>query len=104
WAIRPRHRRWPTAPGCAWWTTATSLTGRLHHDRTSHACPRLPERGPIDRRASARDVERHRPDRTCMGADPGVDRTGRLVAQSADLFAGGGYHRFAPARARDPDA
>ena len=29
-------------------------TGRPHHDRASHACPRLPERGPIDRRAPAR--------------------------------------------------
>ena len=28
WAIRPRHRPAPTAPGCAWLTIATSPTGR----------------------------------------------------------------------------
>ena len=104
WATRPRRRLQPTTPGCAWWTTATSPTGRPHHDRASHACPRLPERGSIDRRAPARDVERHRPDRACLGADIGFDRAGRVVAQPADLSAGGRHHRLAPARARHPDA
>src|SRR5439155_20634742 len=82
----------------------THPTGRDHHDRATHACPRLSERGSTDRRTPARDVEGDGPDRTCVGADIGIDRSGRLVAQSADLFAGGGRHRLASARARDPDA
>ena len=92
---------------CVWSATATLRihpTGRDRHDRASHACPRLPERGSIDRRAPARDLEGRSPDRACVGADIGIDRAGRLVAQSADLFAGGRHHRLAPARACDPDA
>ena len=34
----------------------------------------------------------------------GFDRIGRVVAQPADLPAGGRHHRLAPARARNPDA
>jgi AcrR family transcriptional regulator len=94
----------PTTPGCAWWMTPTSPTGRPHHDRASHACPRLPERRSIDRRAPARDLEGCRPDRACMDFDIGIDRAGGMVAQPADLSARGRHHRFAPARARDPDA
>ena len=45
-----------------------------------------------------------RPDRACVGADIGLDRAGGVVAQSADLSAGGRHHRLAPARACDPDA
>ena len=44
------------------------------------------------------------PDRACVGADIGFDRAGGVVAQSADLFAGGRHHRLAPAWPCDPDA
>ena len=78
--------------------------GEIRHDRAPHACPRLPERRSVDRRSPARDVEGCRPHRACVGADIGIDRAGGVVAQPADLSAGGGHHRLAPARACDPDA
>src|SRR3954447_6159798 len=90
WATR--RRRAPAATIRGYVLSATAMhpiqiypTGRDRHDRASHACPRLLERGSIDRRAPARDVEGDSPDRACVGADIGIDRAGGVVAQSTDF-------------------
>ena len=80
------------------------MARRNSHDRTAHACPRHHERAGADRGPHPLHLEEHRPDRACVDADSGFDRDGRGVAQSSYLRAGGGDHRLAPARARDPDA